>query len=172
MLAVIAGGFLRSTFYVNVGILGVVAGSALGVLLYSLLAISFSANSKVLLFMFVGAGAVGGGILAWRKGKEIVLYTTSLIGSYIYMRGIAACYGGFPSYAELKAAWNGEAALQNAGAFYGSLAIFLTSFVLSSVWQKYKMSEHESLKIHSSDEITAANDDCDDDFKRVKDEDG
>ena len=142
--------------------MGIVAGSVLGVLLYSLLAISFTVKSCVLLFLFGAVGAMGGGILAWRKGKEIVLYTTSLIGSYIYMRGIAACYGGYPSYDELKAAWGGEAELQNAGAFFGSLAIFLTGFILSSLWQKYKMKEH------SSDDT---NEDCDDDFMRVKDED-
>ena len=50
------------------------------------------------------------------------------------MRGIAAFYGGFPEYAELKDAFNGEGELTDTKAFYASISIFIVSFILSSIW--------------------------------------
>jgi hypothetical protein len=45
--------------------------------------------------------AIGGGALSWKYAKAVVLFSTSLIGSYSFMRGISYFAGGFPSEAAI-----------------------------------------------------------------------
>ena len=103
----------------------------IGILVYSIICVSLLWESEVALILISIAFAIIGGIFSWRNGKEIVLYGTSLIGSYIFMRGIAAFYGGFP---DLGAVFSGEEELDYPALFALSLAIFIISFVVSSTF--------------------------------------
>ena len=132
--AILAGCCLRRAFWLEISALGAVAGLIIGVVIYSILAVTFKFDSDIgfiLSACFMGAL---GGIIAWRQKEGIVLYGSALIGSYILMRGIAAFYGGFPSHSEISKELSGAEDLEEPALFYLSIGILCFNFIVSASW--------------------------------------
>jgi len=145
VFAIAVGICTRRCFWFNVAVLGAIAGLCLGAVLYSLIAISFEVQSEWAFGISCVIMGIIGGIYAWYRGEQLILWGTSLIGSYVTMRGIAAFYGGFPEVNELKRwAETGET-IEKPALFYVSILIFIVIWFAAVAWQKYKMNAHESL---------------------------
>jgi len=96
-LAIVVG-YIMKTKFLKLGfmILGGVGGFFLGSLLYSLLLVELSSSIAVmwctiLFFMIIGA------CLGYKFESEIVILSTSFIGSYIFVRGFSIFIGGYPN---------------------------------------------------------------------------
>ena len=70
-----------------VGIVGIVAGCCLGLFLFGIMAASTGHASNWEMVTFAIIGGIVCGALSFKWGKEIVILSTSFIGSYMFMRG-------------------------------------------------------------------------------------
>lgn len=113
---------------------GVFAGFALGFSLYAFVIAGFYANWIVMGSMsFVGAVIFG--VLAYKFEKLILVYLTSFIGSYFFVRGLSCFIGGFPNefvlYGQIEAGifegldWE----------FYVYIVGIVVTGVLAAIWQ-------------------------------------
>lgn len=75
---------------------GGVAGFFVGQFLFSLFGNRISANGMVIYWVFIGVSIIVLTIMAWCFKKLIIIFTTSFIGSYCFIRGISLFAGGFP----------------------------------------------------------------------------
>lgn len=102
--------------------------------------------------MFIGICAIAGGMAAFEFGWQMVVYGTSFVGSYFFMRGctlvFADAWSGFPNeheiYAKVKAGENIEDEFV-AWQFWAYVGLFVAMFLYSSHYQKTKEKEHEDL---------------------------
>ena len=99
----ILGGIIRRYIWIAVGIMGTVAGFFFGIFIHSIIVAATShehAWEMVALAIFF---AILGGVLSFKWGKEIVILSTSFIGSYLFMRGFTFIFDGYPNEGQM---WN------------------------------------------------------------------
>ena len=87
-----------------VGIAGILSGFCLGELTFAVAvkaAGSGAIQSSTALYIWCLVFAFFGGLLTCFYGKQIVLYGTALIGSYLFMHGWTLLFGGLPDEAAL-----------------------------------------------------------------------
>jgi hypothetical protein len=110
--------------------LGVILGFSLGLLLYN--TAFFFTNNVYLMVGLALLGAILLGYFALSYSKHIVIYGTSFIGSYIFIRGISLFAGKYPSeivvYGQLSHGIKPEFEWQ----FYAYLAAIIVIFILGS----------------------------------------
>lgn len=75
---------------------GGVAGFFVGQFLFSLFGNRIPANGMVIYWVFIAVSIIVLTVVAWCFKKFIVIFTTSFIGSYCFIRGISLFAGGFP----------------------------------------------------------------------------
>ena len=97
------GVVIRRNIWVAVGLIGILLGAYFGFTLYTLILALADAHTLAGMLVLTLVSAVACGALACKYGQEIVLYGTSFIGSYIFMRGWSYIFGGFQSEAEIIA---------------------------------------------------------------------
>ena len=143
LLGVLAGCLIRRNIWIMIGLLGLVAGFFSGSLVYALI-FSLSGWSSVWGFWLISVltGAAGC-VASCYLGKAIVLISTSLVGSYLFMRSWTLFFpGNYPSEAELV---TGEFELENDLIFWVFIGVFALSFIISIFFQKKSDKSHEDL---------------------------
>lgn len=157
-LSVITGYFIKTCYRCLVVTFGGIFGIVLGIAFYSALAVGFHFSSAIVLVVICSFFAFISGGYAFYYGDHIVVFGTAIVGSYIFMRGIAAFYGGFPDFSDITDWFKGDSDLNSPGLFWLSVSLFVVFSLLASWWQYYRMEYHKSL---------LQNEDF---FMRVKDE--
>ena len=95
-LAAVVGVILKRVTRTGIMLAGAVAGFALGFSIYSFILVNFYAN-WVLMGCMSFFGAVIFGWLAYKYDKHILVYLTSFLGAYLFIRGLSIFIGGFPN---------------------------------------------------------------------------
>lgn len=92
----LAGWFVMKTVWIAVGILGLIGGFFMGTMIYTIFLAVLHNGALWAMVTFSILCAVLGGFLSFKFSKQVVLFFTSLIGSYSFMRGLSYFFGGFP----------------------------------------------------------------------------
>lgn len=94
--------------------------------------------------------AIVGALLAIKLGLPVVMFCTSLVGSYLFMRAWTLFFpGSYPSEESLIAS-KGEDALEMDALFWVYVGVFFATFAVSLIFQCKYASEHKSLRDHYS----------------------
>lgn len=142
ILGVIAGILIRRNVKVMIGLLGAVAGFFSGSIIFALIS-SFSDWEAVWGFWVISVTmAVVGFLVSCKFGKGIVLLSTSMIGSYLFMRSWTLFFPGhWPSEAQLM----DPASLELDASFWIFFSLFVVGFIGSAVYQSKYTEEHDDL---------------------------
>jgi len=95
IIAVFVGFILKKMLQIGAAILGGVGGFFIGVAIYKLLL--FFTNSNAVLLVIAIFSSLFMAFLSFRFYDKIVIFGTSFIGSYAFVRGISLFLGYFPS---------------------------------------------------------------------------
>lgn len=154
ILAILCGMLVRRKIWLMVGLLGLVAGFFSGSLIATLV-YSMTGSEAVWMFWVISIVMAGVGCaLACFLGKTVVLTSTSMVGSYLFMRSWTLFFpGNYPNETELA---NDTTELELSGTFWIFIAVFLVGFAGSVAFQCRWAQTHEEL-------------DDDDDFKAYDD---
>lgn len=143
ILGVIAGMVIRRNIWIMIGLLGMVAGFFSGSLVYALI-FSLSGWSSVWGFWLISVvTAAVGCVASCYLGKAVVLLSTSLVGSYMFMRAWTLFFpGNYPSETEII---SGDFELDTTAIFWVFIGVFVISFISSVIFQKKRDVSHEDL---------------------------
>jgi len=124
------------TVRIAVGFLGLIGGFFLGVLIYTIVLATLHKGALWIMICFSILCSIIGGFLSFKFSKQVVLFFTSLIGSYLFMRGFAYFFGGFPDEEELLIQLkNHEPVNQEFTiAFWIYLTLFLIGFLIGLIF--------------------------------------
>lgn len=95
-ISIVLGVFMAKLTWVSIGILGAVGGYFGINILYEFLNVTFALSNMWVYWSMVVLGVCLGGYLSFVSAKHVVIYGTSFIGTYMFMRGLAAFVEGFP----------------------------------------------------------------------------
>lgn len=110
----------------------------LGLILYTSFLFKYDNDKQVLFWIFIIAMGIVGGVLGFVLYNHALIISTSIIGSYLFIRGISMYAGGFPNeMLIIEQIKNGQIADFNP-AFWGYFAGFVILFIGMTVAQ-YKM---------------------------------
>lgn len=143
ILGVLVGVLIRRNIFVMIGLLGTAAGFFCGSLLFALIA-GLTDWSAVWGFWTISAAVAAiGCLLACYLGKPVVLLSTSLVGSYMFMRAWTLFFPGhYPSEQELVSDYSD---ISYDWQFWVFIATFVVSFIGSACYQKQAGEEHDDL---------------------------
>ena len=80
--------------------------------------------------------AVAGGALAFKFGKQIIIFATSLIGSYLFARGLTLVINEeYPTEYEVMKALEADEEVNLDWHFWLYFAVWMVGFVGSAYWQ-------------------------------------
>ena len=96
ILGLIAGYFIKTNIWVAVTLVGGVAGFFLGFFIHGIIVATTPHEENWEMILICVILAIIGALLAVKWGREIVVISTSFIGSYLIMRGLSFCFGGYP----------------------------------------------------------------------------
>jgi len=99
ILAVISVWLVFKTVWIAVGILGLIGGFFLGSLIYSMFLVAIGGGALWMMISFSFLCSIFSGWLSFKYSKPVVLFFTSTVGSYAFMRGCSYFFGGYPSEA-------------------------------------------------------------------------
>ena len=143
ILGVLAGVLIRRKIWLMVGLLGLVAGFFSGSLIFALLGSMTGLTANWAYWVVSTIMAIVGCVLACFFGKTIVLLSTSLVGSYMFMRSWTLFFPGhYPSEQQLVDEY---ATIEYDMAFWIFIGIFIVSFIGTFVFQKKRGVIHEDL---------------------------
>lgn len=126
-------------------VLGGVAGFFAGGIIFNLFMVQW-ATSVVLLWSTIIFTAMIGVCLAYYFSENIVILSTSFIGSYLFIRGISMIFGGYPSEMELyNEISTGTAEFSTS--FIGYLVAMAVFFVLGAYYQTHKKNQEDHYKL-------------------------
>ena len=143
IVGIIAGIIIRRNVWLMIGLLGLVAGFFSGALVFALISTASGWNAVwgywVISIVMAGLGCW----LACHFGKTVVLLSTSMVGSYLFMRSWTLFFPGhWPSESELM---DDDNVLDVDAFFWLFLGIFATTFVFSAIFQCMRDKSHEDL---------------------------
>lgn len=122
--------------------MGALGGFFIGVMIYNLL--FFWVKSEIFLMVLSVLGAVITAVLSIRQYDNIVIFSTSMVGAYSFVRGFSLFLpnqGSFPGESTiLNKIANGEVAAE----FYIYVAVFVGLFAAGIVYQR-KQKQIESM---------------------------
>lgn len=95
ILGTILGLLLARVTKLGVAVLSAWGGICLGLILYS--AFLYKFESQVVFWLFIVALAVIFGALSFVIYDHIIIISTTMIGSYAFVRGISLYAGGYPN---------------------------------------------------------------------------
>jgi hypothetical protein len=126
----LAGWFVMKTVWIAVGILGIIGGFFMGSMIFTIFLAALGFGQLWAMILFSVLCAVGSGFLSFRFSKQVVLFFTSLLGSYAFMRGFTYFFGGFPGEAEIYQSLRLQQPIVNlTNAFWIYLAMFISGFI-------------------------------------------
>jgi hypothetical protein len=120
--------------------LGIVSGFFIGSFIYTI-CLAFGWESIWGMFILSILAAIGGGVLALYFPIFTVDILTSGIGSYIFMRGWANIFGGYPSESQILSDIQNGDSPDLTWALWIYLAVFILSWV-GSYWWCVSKEEH------------------------------
>lgn len=163
-LAILSGWFVMKTMWVAIGILGVIGGLFIGEMIYAFFIFEIGAHKLWMMIVFCAFCALMGGMLSYYFSKQAVLFVTSMIGSYSFMRGWSYFLGGFPDEDDIFISLyeNMELKYEFDQKFWIYIAMWVTGTIGGIYYQSVHGGEHSSLKNDAHYQKS------DDDFKRVK----
>jgi hypothetical protein len=127
------GALMKKFILIGFAVLGFLAGFFLGNMFYNLVLIAF-VQSSALLFIISFSFAAICAYLCYKRKNELAILTTSLVGSYAFVRGISMFAGGYPNevtlYEEIN---NGTAEFTTI--FLAYLASMVVVFILGMIYQ-------------------------------------
>lgn len=142
-LGVLAGVLIRRKIWLMVGLLGLIAGFFSGSLFFALLGSMTGLTANWAYWVVSAILGITGCILACFFGKTIVLLSTSLVGSYMFMRSWTLFFPGhYPSEQEIV---DDYSTIEYDMAFWIFIGIFIVTFIGSFVFQKKRGIVHEDL---------------------------
>lgn len=142
ILGVIGGILIRRNVKVAIGLLGAVGGFFAGTLLFALICSFSDWDASWGYWTIAVTMAIVGFLVSCKFGKGIVMLSTSMIGSYLFMRSWTLFFPGhWPSEAQLMDPAN----LEIDGTFWVFFSIFVVGFIGSFFYQKNYQEEHEDL---------------------------
>ena len=107
ILGGIAGFFASKLVRVGVFLIGVGAGACIGLLLNNL--VFYRINHVAVLWVLMSVIGLALGVLSFFWYNYIVIICTSILGSYMFIRGISLFAGGFPNeFTVVKRIQNGD----------------------------------------------------------------
>jgi len=95
-LGIFVGFLIKKVWRTGITILGTAAGFFIGFVLYTFVLITWIQHVGVLIAS-CGLSALLFGYLAYKYDKHIIIYLTSFIGAYAFIRGISMFAGNFPN---------------------------------------------------------------------------
>ena len=131
-IGLLAGYFVRRNIWVMVSLLGLVAGFFAGCLICALVYGISSWSDEMAFWIICTALAVLGCVFAYHYGRSLVLYSTAMVGSYLFMRSWTLFFPGhYPSEMDLV---NGNYRKLDDD-FWMFFGVFVISFAFSSWYQ-------------------------------------
>ena len=150
-VGMLVGFILFKIFFVGAIILAAVAGGFGGLLIYQLI---LSATESVwLLYALVILGGVAAGVFATYQFDNIMIFSTSLIGAYAFVRGISMFVGHFPNEIQLFNSLEEGVDIKLTNWFYIYFAAIVVLFVLGGFFQ---LREHKKCLSEKEGDFQAA----------------
>ena len=150
VLGVIAACIVVRYTWLMISLLGMVAGFFGGTFLFALISGMTGGNwNAVWGYWVIAVGcAIVGAVLALYLGLPLVIASTSLVGSYLFMRSWTLFFpGSYPSEEALIAS-KGQDALEMDTLFWVYVSVFVVTFLVSITYQCKYASHHKSLSDH------------------------
>ena len=147
-LGILAACLVRRNFKVMLALLGLVAGFFGGSLLFALISGMTGGEWNAVwgFWVFSCVCAVAGCIAAIYLGMPLVMVSTALVGSYLFMRAWTLFFpGNYPSEQELIDS-KGQDAIEMGGLFWMYIGIFIVTFIISVTYQCKYAEQHHELK--------------------------
>jgi hypothetical protein len=144
ILGILAGCIVRRNVWIMIGLLGLVAGFFSGTFVHAFI-VSVSGWEAVWGYWVIAIlMAIIGCVCACYLGRTVVLLSTSMVGSYMFMRAWTLFFPGhYPSEAEVM---NNTNEMDYDSVFWVFVGLFLFSFAGSTFFQcKRKDDCHEDL---------------------------
>ena len=139
LITALVSWIVKKNIWLLVGLTGILAGFSLGSLTFAVAvkaAGSGSIQSQTALYIWCVVFSLFGGLLCCYFGKQVVLYGTSLLGSYLFMHGWALIFGGLPDEASMISRLAHHDRIKLKGEFMLYLVVFVGLFVLSCFVQR------------------------------------
>lgn len=95
IIGVFVGFILKRMLHIGAAIMGAFGGFFIGVALYNLL--FFFSQSEVVFIILSVAGSIFMAFLSFRYYDNIIIFGTSMIGTYSFIRGMSLFIGYFPN---------------------------------------------------------------------------
>ena len=115
--------------HIAAAIIGAVGGFFLGIAVYNL--VSFFVESSFLMWSCAVIGSLAVAGLSLKQYDNIVIFGTTFIGSYAFIRGVSLFLGGFPN--EIKM-FSGEEQITTY--FYIYATVFVGIFIGGVLYQR------------------------------------
>jgi len=117
-------------------LLGGAGGFFVGIMIYSAILTIVGSGPAWAMIAVAVVFAIIGSVLALKNAKMIVIFSTALIGSYWFMKGLSAFIGGYPNEAEIYSALANDLSLEGylTNMFWMYLAILIGSFCFCTWW--------------------------------------
>lgn len=143
------GYILTKMLHIGAAIIGAIAGVFLALALYNL--IFFFVDNRILLISFSVVLAILMAFLSFRYYDKIVIFSTSFIGSYSFVRGISLLAGYFPN--EVDIVQNIATASPNnlPWQFYLYLVGFVGMFIGGSIYQNKQKEKEEEMNFRKAE---------------------
>ena len=137
LVGFVCGHIARKVIRIGVAFVGIMAGMALGALVFGIaLSVSDGALSSTNDFLvFEAIFGVAGLIMAVTSPKAVVLTGTSIVGSFTAMHGWYLIFGGFPDEWDLAARLDSGETVRLGSSFYVYCAAFACLFFVSAFVQ-------------------------------------
>jgi len=140
VIGILAGWFLRVFLRIGACFLGAVCGFFLGGSLYNLA--FYWANSLWLLICVSFGLAILGAFLAYRFYNQIIIFSTSLIGSYAFIRGISLFAGHYPNEVMIYSQIANGVKPELTWEFYAYFSGMVVMFVSGCAYQYWRWAKH------------------------------
>jgi len=138
ILAVVIGAacgfFTYKMLPISIGLLGAAGGFVGGAALFSLI-LSISGYDELwLLIVLIIIGLLGFGLLAYKFRYMFLSLTSSIVGGYMFMRGLTFWFGHYPSEGEMFSMMTNGQHLELEWQFWLYFACFVVTSIFGFVW--------------------------------------
>lgn len=145
VVAILLAGLLfwlaKRAIWLEVGLLGCLAGWFLGELLYSFIMAATGFEAMWFFIVLEIICVILCGIASWKFAKVVVIVATSGIGSFLFIRGWSYFFGGWPTTQEMMATAglnNDEVDDGMATAYWVYFGLTLATWLFFVIWQVKK----------------------------------
>ena len=143
IVGVLVGMLVRRHVWIMVGLLGLIGGFFSGALVFALIAGMSGWTAAWGYWVISILLAAVGCVAACYMGKAIVITSTALVGSYLFMRSWTLFFPGhYPSEAQLM---ENPESLEFDAIFWVFVSIFIVTFIGTTVFQCKRDESHEDL---------------------------